>query len=76
MARYALGTHLNHCPCGGTPTVMSCRAAEDSEEAWVQCDRCGRQTDRCEDAYADFDTAEWLWQEGKAEVPHWWRNPR
>ena len=49
--------------------------AEDAEEAWVECRRCGRETERCEDAYADFNTAEWLWQEGKASIPKWRQTP-
>lgn len=73
---YAMGTTLKVCVCGGTPQIMSCRIAEDAEEAWVECGRCGRETERCEDAYADFDTAEWLWQEGKASIPQWRQSPQ
>jgi len=40
--------------------------AEDAEEGWVECPKCGRATERCEDAYADFDTAEMLWNAGRA----------
>lgn len=64
-----MATTLVKCPCGGTPNVMHARVCEDAEEAWVECPRCGRATDRCEDAYADFDTAEWLWQKGKTKLP-------
>lgn len=71
MGYYEMATRLNKCPCGGTPAVMCTRVAEDAEEAWVECQRCGRETERCEDAYADFDTAEWLWQEGKTKIPEW-----
>lgn len=67
--RYQMATHLNHCPCGGTPELCHERMGEDFEDAWVECPRCHRATDPVEGTYADFDTAEWLWQSGKAVLP-------
>lgn len=58
---------LKTCTCGGKAKTHCERVAEDSEACWVECESCGRKTEATEDAYCDFDTAEWLWNEGKAE---------
>lgn len=60
---------LNKCKCGGNPKLMCARVAEDAEECWATCQKCGAETDRCEDAYCDFDTAAWLWNSGLAARP-------
>lgn len=57
---------LKRCTCGGAARFQCVRVAEDAEECWVECETCGRATERCEDAYCDFDTAEWLWNKDKA----------
>lgn len=57
---------LSKCRCGGQPKYECVRVAEDAEECWVVCPKCGAETDKCEDAYCDFATAGWLWNSGLA----------
>lgn len=55
---------LKPCACGGEPGIFTARVAEDAEECWAECGGCGAKTEPTEDAYADYDTAEYLWNSG------------
>lgn len=60
---------LDQCVCGGEAKLYCSRVAEDAEECWAECVRCGRMTEPVEDAYCDYAQATDDWQRGKATLP-------
>lgn len=58
-------TAIKKCKCGGRAVARSARVAEDCEEAWVECTRCGTHSDYMEDAYADTEHAIYRWNQGE-----------
>ena len=52
---------LRLCDCGAKPKYHAPQIAEDAVESWVECGKCGARTEEIEDAYGDYDTSAYNW---------------
>jgi hypothetical protein len=56
-----------HLCCGRAPSPRSAQVAEDAVETWFECRVCGKQSEHVEGAYADYATAQHVWNSEEYE---------